>query len=197
LAGRAFPTIFDQQHAWRTGRAFAHGEDRSHAELLHRRHVECLDGHARHAAKRLARAIDECFRIDGIGRLVDEVAREMDGVHERAAVAAVARLRGVRVAGDDGQRIVQPSWLRRRRVDIFITVETIGAEIRADRKLGRGVGPGAGEGLGQQSDWPDIVRGFRGRHGAKILDALGVERGRPGADDHDLRPRPDAAQGKH
>ena len=82
-------------------RALADAEQRVHAELLHRLDVEHLDVDA--GLLQHGHAAGEFFRIEDVGRLVDEIAR-----HQHAAVDGLARRIGAshrgRVADGDRHR---------------------------------------------------------------------------------------------
>ena len=113
-------------------RALADAEQRVHAELLHRLEVEHLDRDADFFQHR--RAAGEFFRIEHVGRLVDEIAR-----HQHAAADRLARRVGLARGGDVADRDRHAALGRRLLVVLalgLVAVEGVGAQ-HARRARGR------------------------------------------------------------
>ena len=119
-----------------TRRALADAEQRTHAELAQRPHVEHLDADAELAQR--GRAARQFHRIEDVRRLVDEVAREHHAFGKRLArTPRLARGRNVGDAKRDarlGRRVLAFLALG------LVAIERIGPQARAERDVGRSGG---------------------------------------------------------
>ena len=113
-------------------RPLTDAEQRAHAELGHRLDVEHLDGDADFFQH--LRAAGEFFRIENVGRFVDQIARHQNAAGDRfARHVSLARRRDVASGNGDA------ALLRRLFVVLalgLVAVESIGAQQHALRQIG-------------------------------------------------------------
>ena len=107
--------------------ALADTEQRSHAELLHGRHIKNLDKNAEFSQFR--RAACELPRIKDVSRLVDEVARQDDAVGKTSRARPRLFGRGRVGAGEIYFRLGWPfvAFLALR----FVLIEPVRTQARA------------------------------------------------------------------
>src|SRR6478672_12059946 len=115
-------------------RSLPDAQQRVHAELLHRRHVE----HFNRDAELLqhGRSAGELLREQHVGRLVDQVACHDHAIGDRPAVRVPGLLGRSRVA--DRERDLRLCWRFLALAALgLVAIEHIGAQLRAERDLRR------------------------------------------------------------
>ena len=135
LAARLAAVPLHHREARRPGRALRDAEKRAHAELAHLLFGEDLDLDAELVEfLRLGREFD---RPEHVCRLVDQVARQGDAADQRIDV--VERLAGLRGGGGDDRYLDPAGAVILAIVGLLglVAVEAVGAEMHAERHLGR------------------------------------------------------------